>query len=431
MKLLIENWGPIVSAEIDLAKPLIVFTGPNGTGKTYISYLLYGLMSSVGAIPYSIIQRENDKRYYEIFHGDDLEKGLPVQVEVIPSQIFDLFQVMLSGKWGKLVDFLDVEGISNDLNISISSTFDNWSKWLFETNIDYGVGLRVTKPSSSYTFKLTPKSDAKLNVPFEIALLFHKLLFQGVYLPYMLTAERSGIYTFSKEIALGRLRDAQIASRYPRPINDSLVNAEDLANDKKLESKYAVLADQIESEILQGKMMITDEGEIQYKRGGSIFSYHLSSTMVKTLSPIIFYLRYKAQNNLLLIIDEPEINLHPDNQILLARIFARMVNAGLHLLIATHSDYIIRELNNLMMYNMVSDTVKSRLSDLGYRREMGLDKTSVVAYLFFRGKDEKVNVDELPISESGFEVSTIDNTISRLNKASEELYYSLRYGNDE
>ena len=72
MKLLIENWGPIVSAEIDLTKRLIVFTGPNGTGKTYISYWLYGLMSSIGAKPYSNIQNHNDDRYYTIFHGDDL-----------------------------------------------------------------------------------------------------------------------------------------------------------------------------------------------------------------------------------------------------------------------------------------------------------------------------------------------------------------------
>ena len=431
MKLLIENWGPIASAEIDLSKPLIVFTGPNGTGKTYISYLLYGLMSSVGAIPYSIIQQKLDKRLYEVFHGDELEKGLPVQVEINPSQVFNLFQEMLSGKWGNLVDYFDVSDISNNLRMKITSSVEDWSKWLYGVDLDMGVDLKVSKPSSSYIFQLTPKTDAKLNVPFELAYLYHKLLFQGVFLPYMLTAERSGIYTFSKEIALGRLRDAKIASRYPRPINDSLVHAEDLANDKKYLSDFAGLADQIESDILQGKMMITDDGEIQYQRGDDVYSYHLCSTMVKTLSPVIFYLRYKAQADLLLIIDEPEINLHPDNQILLARVFARMINAGLHLLIATHSDYIIRELNNLMMYNKVADVVKTRLSAMGYGRDMALDNGRVGAYLFKREDDGQVHVNALPVNDSGFEVVTIDNTISHLNKASEELYYSLKYKDDE
>lgn len=431
MKFLIENWGPIASAEIDLSKSLIVFTGPNGTGKTYISYLLYGLMSSVGAIPYGIIQQERDSRFYEMFHGEDLEKGLPVQVEIIPAQIFDMFKEMLSGKWGKLTDYLDVGDISNDLHITITSSLVEWSKWFFEAEFDMGSGFRVSKSADSYVINLTPKSDTKFNVPFEIAYLFHKLLFQGVYLPYMLTAERSGIYTFSKEIALGRLRDAKIASRYPRPINDSLVNAEDLANAKKYESKYSKLADQIESDILQGKMMITDEGDIQYLHNEEVISYHLSSTMVKTLSPIIFYLRYKAQNDVLLIIDEPEINLHPNNQILLARIFARMINAGLHLMIATHSDYIIRELNNLVMYHHVSAAVQKRMSKMGYGYDMALDQTQVGAYLFNRNNNGNVSVLSLPVSDTGFEVATIDDAISHLNKASETLYYSLKYGDEE
>ena len=429
MKFLIKNWGPIASAEIDLSKQLIVFTGPNGTGKTYFSYLLYGFMSSVGAIPYSIIQQKQDNRLYDVFHGDELEKGLPVQVEIKPSQIFDLFKEMLSGKFGKLVDFFDLGDISNNLSIKIISSAEDWSKWLFDTNLDMGIDLKVTKPSSSYTFQLTPKSDAKLNIPFEIAYLYHKLLFQGVFLPYMLTAERSGIYTFSKEIALGRLRDAKIASRYPRPINDSLVHAEDLANDKKYISDYAGLADQIESDILQGKMMITDDGDIKYQHDENIYSYHLSSSMVKTLSPIIFYLRHKAQDDLLLIIDEPEINLHPNNQILLAHVFARMINAGLHLLIATHSDYIIRELNNLVMF---SELPKDKRIKFKYNANEILEKGILQPYYFnFGEKQNKVQVRPIEVSQTGFDVASIDDTIEKQNDIFQTLFYYLSDGSSE
>ena len=169
MKLLIENWGPIVSAEIDLTKRLIVFTGPNGTGKTYMSYLLYGLMSSIGVKPYSDIQNQNDARYYAIFHGDDLEKGLPVQIEVDPAQIFELYTDMLSNKGGNLLDYIDVDVISPNLSIKITSSFEDWSKWLYESDIDFGRDLSVVKKPYSYSFSLIPKSDAKINVPFKIA----------------------------------------------------------------------------------------------------------------------------------------------------------------------------------------------------------------------------------------------------------------------
>ena len=44
MKLKVNNLGAIKEGEIDLSQKLIVFCGPNGTGKTYLSYVIYGLL---------------------------------------------------------------------------------------------------------------------------------------------------------------------------------------------------------------------------------------------------------------------------------------------------------------------------------------------------------------------------------------------------
>ena len=51
------------------------------------------------------------------------------------------------------------------------------------------------------------------------------------------------------------------------------------------------------------------------------------------------------------MIDEPELNLHPDNQRRIARLLARLVNLGIKVFITTHSSYIIKELNTLIMLN--------------------------------------------------------------------------------
>ena len=45
MKILVKNLGAIKQAEIDLSKKLTVFCGPNGTGKTYLAYLIYSITS--------------------------------------------------------------------------------------------------------------------------------------------------------------------------------------------------------------------------------------------------------------------------------------------------------------------------------------------------------------------------------------------------
>ena len=74
-----------------------------------------------------------------------------------------------------------------------------------------------------------------------------------------------------------------------------------------------------------------------------------SSSAVRSLLDIGFYLRHVANPGDLLMVDEPELNLHPENQRLIARLFARIVNLGIKVFITTHSDYIIKELNTLIM----------------------------------------------------------------------------------
>jgi len=64
MKINIKNLGIIQNAEIDLSKDLIVFTGYNNTGKTYLNYLLYGLYK----IPFGRIQ----KQFYPLVEIEDL-----------------------------------------------------------------------------------------------------------------------------------------------------------------------------------------------------------------------------------------------------------------------------------------------------------------------------------------------------------------------
>ena len=432
MKFLIENWGPIEKAEIDFPKPLIILTGPNGTGKTYMSYLIYGLVASFGFFPYLMMKKGNGQIIMKIFSADKIEKGKTVEVELPPSQLFQLFGDILSNKCRELVKFLNVDISFKKFKISILTTEEEWSDRLYQAELSMSSrDMKIKKPHNSYKCSITHWSNSQSDVCMDLSSFMHYIFFEGINSPYMFTAERTGVYTFSKELSLGRLRYPENAGRYPMPISDSLANAEDLAKSKEKMSEYAYLADEIEKDILRGKMFITDDGDIQYSFGKKKIPYNVASSLVKTLSPVIFYLRHKANYNTLLMIDEPEINLHPDNQILLARVFARMINAGLHLMIATHSDYIIRELNNLIMYNNVSKKKKGRMSEMGYDIKMALDQNQVGAYLFCKKGIRKVTVEALPIRDSGFEVSTIDDAISRLNKASEILYYSMKYGDDE
>ena len=71
--------------------------------------------------------------------------------------------------------------------------------------------------------------------------------------------------------------------------------------------------------------------------------------MTKELVPLVLYLRYLAEPDDLIVIDEPEMNLHPAAQVEIIEFLAMLVNAGLNVLITTHSPYIIDHISNLIV----------------------------------------------------------------------------------
>ena len=93
------------------------------------------------------------------------------------------------------------------------------------------------------------------------------------------------------------------------------------------------------------------------------------------------------------------------------------VNKGFKVLISTHSDYIIRELNNLIMLkNKPSFTKKYSYDD-----DTILDHQKVGAILFHYNTRKSTN---LEVTQTGFEVETIDNVINELNERSEDLFFN-------
>jgi hypothetical protein len=271
---------------------------------------------------------------------------------------------------------------------------------------------------------------------------------------YILPVERNSIYTFSKELSLKRniLLDEienlksnskidpftwlqRRKTRYPLPIRDGLEISDDLANFQKQESPYKEFAEEIESEILHGVVSATKDGEVVFSSDKAAKSkklpIHLTSSAVKTLSSLVFYLKHSAQGNDLIIIDEPELNLHPDNQIRITRIFARLINKGFRLIISTHSDYIIRELNNLIMLSSSNNEIDEIAQKYGYTEFDKIKSEEVGAYLFNYTSKTRVKVKQIPVTVEGFEVETIDEAINELNEKSEELFYALKSAGNE
>ena len=422
----LSNIGPVKQMKLDLSKHLITFMGLNGTGKTYVSYVVYSLLRGYRTSFNLLdgVEKEDGDTLKGAINIDTVFACMNDQVQAVNDQLPRIFNVS--------ADDSQLENAS----VKLLTTKEEMLKEITDVERNFGVtDLFVFQKKAGeldFSVKKLNQNDFDKEDPYYFSLVILKLLVYDSLMTTMLTAERSGIYTFSRELSLNRFKKSSYSTteypiqRYPRPIVDALIEADDLAQIKKQKASTAELASKIESDILSGHMVISSEGELRYKakKMDESIAFTLASSAVKTIAPIIIFLKHQAIYNQTLIIDEPELNLHPKNQILLARVFARMVNAGIRLIINTHSDYILRELNNLIMLDSVS---KETRKELLYTDDERIDCHNVGVYEFdmTESTGHGVLVKEVPVSKTGFDSVLIDEVINKQMNTSQDIYLAL------
>ena len=181
--------------------------------------------------------------------------------------------------------------------------------------------------------------------------------------------------------------------------------------------------------------MVTRNDELYYVPKGKRIKLSMdeSSSAVRSLLDIGFYLRHEAERGDLLMIDEPELNLHPENQRRVARLFARLINLGIKVFMTTHSDYIVKELNTLIMLNHDKPYLKEIIKNEGYRREelISVEKIKVYiaeeASITLEGKKRRAKYHTLTPAdidpELGIEARSFDTTIETMNRIQEAIVW--------
>jgi predicted ATP-dependent endonuclease of OLD family len=406
MKIKFWNLGSIKEAELDL-RPLTVIIGPNNSNKTYIAYSIYGLWKEIESyhmkistvlVKTPINQKLESKLIIEENGNFSIEKKQ--FYELIIQQIKDSSKKISGNFWatffqdssGKIFDKtkLEVDVDENDIQQGVNKFL-----LLFQEEAQRGIldMFYISKIEQSnkkfliYPYKDKESSSIVINdayFVFILLVLIAKKIFSDI-LP--LPAERNAFINTYKMLANRRYkllkdRDRGLFSRrrmnterqlellqeqgdirYPQPVEDFL----DFLSDIELENnpdpdpdnknEFQKLADQIEEHIQnknKTKFKSTKFGgreiKISVKRGLEIDLYNASSS-IKQLAPLLLYLRYRAKAGDFLVIDEPEMNLHPESQVKLLEALAILVNLGVRVLLTTHSPYLMAHLNNIVNGN--------------------------------------------------------------------------------
>ena len=164
---------------------------------------------------------------------------------------------------------------------------------------------------------------------------------------------------------------------------------------KESPNKVTRVAEQLETELIEGKIEVkrpTSEAypEFLYRPDQAQEGLRMShsSAMVSELAPLVLFLRGIVKQGDLLIIEEPESHLHPSAQTKIAQTLARLVRAGVHVLITTHSNYLLQQIGNLIREGELRKQGESTSEFADY-----LKKEEVGAWWFHKNKP----VTETPI----------------------------------
>ena len=435
----VKNFGPIEKAEIDL-RPLTVFVGESNTGKTYLAALIYALHQNFGGISqlpwessiasyFSFLYRSRDR--YPQNRQEEMEQeilevleklnmpGCPFKFSDLPQQMYTLLERRLTDKedfTNELERCFDLESVSklirftgsrdNEMEVSLSVLDRDQTCWDFGARAAGSVDPTITGHINP-DMMLLDANDAMRKTEFheisDVVRLFRTLgtrrwrAGDSYYLP----AARSSIMESHGVIATALIKratriglDRLEVSTFSGMIGDFLEQIFQYRERKGSSSRISRVAEQLETELLEGKIEVkrpTSEAypEFLYRPDQAEEALRMShsSAMVSELAPLVLLLRGIVKRGDLLIIEEPESHLHPGAQTKIAQTLARLVRAGVRVLITTHSNYLLQQIGNLIREGELRKQGESTSESADYLKE-----EEVGAWWFHKNKP----VTELP-----------------------------------
>jgi AAA15 family ATPase/GTPase len=465
MQLFVKNLGPIKECQVDLTKKFLVFVGYNNTGKTYLAHLIWAIFHPFAREAFVKQLSSNmafvDQMALNFEAANDINKGshiLTLETEWI-NLFLDKYITFIKSdtlprvlnimadidKYDFLVDKLSLKLQCENLNFLKEQKYKGGIVYQSDEKTYRFMELSKDKDSLSLCIDNDIEIDGKIKMLIDNAVYEPKisiisavidLLFDN-QIPFYLPVTRLVSSAFYQYILRAeKERKAEILEDFAKIIkNLSSVSPESIHKYKGyytqptdiLMTSFSTLhemgkprdtkdyRDFIEAleKIIGGSLVIKEETDsrdiylkIDSRREIPMF---LSSSSVNQLSSLYLYLKYwvKTERNFL-IIDEPEINLHPSNQVLLLDILVSFANKNNNrVLIATHSSLIAETINNHLHLGILKNAGVD-IEDIVYSNKLKINPENALShkdigiYAFERHKVINYEVDDYGVFFSGF-----------------------------
>ncbi|MEM8447834.1 AAA family ATPase, partial [Morganella morganii] len=389
MEITFENLGFIKKGKVRTNDITIIF-GPNNVGKTYLSYSIFSILKeyrtyflNAGFVNQKMASALVSNGFYE----EDMSAfiKIPDKIELcnkisagLPRFFKDTHNVLKGAKvfvddsndYKKfiLVNFRVSIPLTKEIRLVIAKVKNSSNiRFLLE---EIGINDEsLTKKTKKPTIKET-LNRMKILLHYVVSTKFFDFI---EIEPFIITSERTGISLFLKEIGTNRnnvvnkialesyvstegsseaIKDIieDRVSVFAEPINhninvirDSFNQVRNVRISKDDITEYNELINSL-AELVGGGYKVHNEDilfSVKLSDGEYIdMPISMSSGAGKSLFLMDVFVKNYISKKSYLIIDEPELNLHPKNQVKMAELLVRLSNFGVKVIITTHSDYI-------------------------------------------------------------------------------------------
>lgn len=427
----IQNMGPISCGNIRI-KPLTVLVGPNGCGKSHVSTLVHSVidaerlttneepaeMSEPGRLS-AQITGESLRIYQQYVMGKTNNIDSNIFQIVAKSKIDGLTAILIRNfatnqnliRIGSKRFRLRIESRTVRCDLEYSGTFKSTTigpiklHIVFDENVPCSEFAPAASSSKNDTALLltTPNPSGASDIYSVLNDTINrfptgKRIGRSVYFP----AERAGLSLLHKSLILNY--HARLIDRRHMP-NSVLAGVATeflsvMTTLKGNKSEFFDLVRKFEDKALGGIIYArrnpNSTPDIYFRKEKRNFPLHTGASSIKDLAVFLAYLKYSAVAGDLIILEEPETCLHPNNQRLLAVLIAQLVKAGLYMLVTTHSPYLLEQLSHCVMAGGINET--QRADELS--AEASLHYNHVSAYRF-EADDGGYKILPIEVTDSG------------------------------
>lgn len=463
IKITVSHLGLIDQADIELAD-LTIICGENNTGKTYITYLIYCLLTMWRHFIELDLQQPLKELRQQGIAKIDLQALVVGQWDILCTKALKRFENQFPEMAASKSD------IYQGFRLSVEMPLRNkWKEKDYKRELRSAEGnLLVSMNKAAGITELeiaAPTQESSLPgmalIEFIEECVLDLILSDIVPDTFIVSTERTGATIFRRQLNLALSNIVELLTQAhrdgadsvkPHKVFETLYTRQDYAlpvrrnveyinqlpanntDYGELSKQYPELLNEFES-IAGGSYVTSKEGITYFQPKNTRLKLGLgeASSSVRSLLILWYWLRFDAKSGDMLMLDEPELNLHPSNQRRLARFLAQLVNHRVSVFITTHSDYIIKEFNTLIMLAQRKPHTEKVREAQGYKVDELLVPAKVALYMTGtknearqgRGKRARVNtlIPAKIYPDQGIEVTTFDTTIEEMNSIQSEILY--------